>query len=66
MDVHFSTGAPAEITVDSAAEDSVCPHDWGSQYGLQDASEWMHFVNASGGKINRDGQREVLVSAKTF
>ena len=25
-----------EITVDSAAEESVCPHAWGKQFGLRE------------------------------
>ena len=38
-----------EITVDSAAEESVCPKTWGDAYEMRRPSRWMKFVNASGG-----------------
>ena len=28
-----------EITVDSAAEESVCTHAWGKQFGLREVGE---------------------------
>ena len=36
-----------EITVDSAAEESVCPKKWGDAYEMRRPSRWMKFVNAS-------------------
>ena len=46
-----------EITVDSAAEESVCPKEWGSQYPLQKPEKWMRFVTASGGQMGHYGER---------
>ena len=34
MDVVFEGGGKAEITVDSGAEESVCPWEFGQQFGL--------------------------------
>ena len=47
--------------MDSGAEESVCPWDWGSQFELKPASTWMMFKNASGGIIEHYGTREVMV-----
>ena len=54
-----------EITVDSAAEESVCPAEWGQQFGLEPVppERRMTFVNASGGHIQHHGSRRVVVSA---
>ena len=45
-----------EITVDSAAEESVCPHAWGKQFGLREVGEKMNLVNASGVKLTTTGR----------
>ena len=50
-----------EIVVDSAAEESVWPHAWGKQFGMGQVSQKMNLVNASGGKINHNGQRDAIV-----
>ena len=52
MDVLFGekTEDWIEITVDSAAEESACPHDWGRQFVLREVEHKMNLVNASGGK----------------
>ena len=57
----------AEITVDSAAEESVCPASWGTQFGLElvPAGQRMAFISASGGKIEHHGSRKVVVSSVT-
>ena len=66
MDVSFGTGREwAEITVDSAAEESECPQEWGGQYGMGAVGQKMNLVNASGGKIDHYGQREVVVKTST-
>ena len=54
-----------EVTVDSAAEESVCPVGWGKQFGLQPVPEDQQttFVNASGGRITHYGSRKVVVAA---
>ena len=48
-----------EITVDSAAEESVCPQAWAAGFGLQAADRQLKLVNASGGRIEHFGKRAV-------
>jgi hypothetical protein len=47
-----------EITIDSAAEESVCPKAWGMEYGTAEPSKWLKFVNASGGAMGHYGERK--------
>ena len=64
MDVTFLGGERTKITVDSGAEESVCPWDWGhEEFGMREADQWMMFRNANGGNIEHYGARDVkLVS----
>ena len=48
-----------EITIDSAAEESVCPQKWAEGFGLQRADRPLKLVNASGGRIEHFGNRAV-------
>jgi len=69
MDVSFGDAGEdwTEITVDSAAEESVCPYEWGERFGLMRVDRKMNLVNASGGKIDHYGERKVVVrTAQTF
>jgi hypothetical protein len=50
----FSVG---EITVDSAAEESVCPKEWCTEFGTKTPARWLKFVNASGGTMGHYGER---------
>ena len=61
MSVSFPGGIKTEITVDSGAEENVCPWDWGSQFGTQPPDRIMSFRNASGGIIEHYGRRNVTV-----
>ena len=61
MEVCFVGGNHTEITVDSGAEESVCPWDWGSQFETKPVDKWMNFKNASGGFIEHYGKRDVHV-----
>ena len=63
MDVCFVGGERTQITVDSGAEENVCPWDWGSQFETKPADRWMNFSNASGGRIEHYGKRDVVVSS---
>ena len=63
MDVQFENGEWTEITVDSAAEESVCPKSWGQQFGILPAERKLRLVNASGGNIEHHGRREVTIQA---
>ena len=49
-----------EITVDSAAEESVCPEEWGEAYKTEVPEKWMKFTNASGGHMGHYGAKEVM------
>lgn len=67
VDVNMvGTGQPAEIWVDSAAEESVCPQDFGREFGLSKAESQIKLVNASGGKIEHFGGRRIKVVAAGF
>ena len=54
-------GVRTEITVDSAADESVCPRGWAEQFGIAPVSsgQELKLVNASGGRINHYGSRKV-------
>jgi hypothetical protein len=47
-----------EITIDSAADESVCPKDWGAVYPLREPPRWLKFINASGGMMQHHGERQ--------
>ena len=48
MEVSFVGGGSTWITVDSGAEESVCPWEWGEQFPVRDVPNRMNFRNASG------------------
>ena len=50
MEVKCVGGGPTWITVDSGAEESVCPWEWGAQFGVYAADSWMSFKDAQGGR----------------
>ena len=62
MDVSFSNGEKTSITVDSGAEENVCPWEWGEQFGIENV-EVMKFRNASGTLMDHWGQRKVLLTS---
>ena len=47
------------ITIDSAAEESVCPQKWAESFGLQAVDRPLKLVNASGGRIEHFGRSSV-------
>ena len=59
LDVTFASGKKAEITVDSGAEESVCPWDWGEEYGLSQSGQKMLSRWANGAWINHYGERKL-------
>ena len=64
MEVSFVGGEKTEITVDSGAEENVCPWEWGEGlFGTREADKWMTFRNASGGLIPHWGARDVRVTS---
>jgi hypothetical protein len=57
-----AAGQRTEITIDSAAEASVCPKTWGEEFGLIEVEEdkKLRLINASGGLIPHHGSRETV------
>ena len=66
MDVCFVNGTSTSITVDSGAEENVCPYNWGSQFGMRDPVSWKNFCGANGSSIEHFGTRDVKVVSSTF
>ena len=62
MDVSFVGGEKTSITVDSGAEENVCPWEWGEQFGIQQVEE-MKFRNASGILMGHWGQHDVMLTS---
>ena len=61
IEVSFLGGGKTDITVDFAAEESVCPWEWGAQFPVRDAERTLNLVGAGGHWIENFGQREVDV-----
>ena len=56
MEVQFVGGEETTSMVDSGAEESVCPWEWGERlFGTQHSKERMQFQNPSGGNIEHWG-----------
>ena len=68
IDIKLKDGYWTEVTVDSAAEESVCPKEWAKMYEMKPVQEGrqLRLVNASGGPIKHYGQRDMLVHACLF
>ena len=64
VDLVFDGGGKSKFTVDSAAEESACPWEWGKEFSCKQvrAGEQMKLINASGGKIEHWGSRRVKFS----
>ena len=62
LHVDFENGKQTAITIGSGAEDSVCPRDWGAEFGITEGKKIM-FKDASGNIIPHFGQRRVKVVA---
>ena len=61
MDAKFVGGGMTKITIDSGAEENVCPKEWGEMFELKEPERKQTFRNASGGKIEHYGCRDVLL-----
>ena len=61
VDDKFEKCGSGEITIDSAAEESVCPRVWADCFPADEVKkgEEMKLVNASGGKIEHYGSKRV-------
>ena len=56
----------AEITVDSGAEESVCPLGWREWFGMVKAARKMNLVGAGGGSIEHYCSRRVRFTDQGF
>jgi hypothetical protein len=54
-----------EITIDSAAEESVCPKDWGGAFVLKTARKTMNFKTANGQSMQHYGERLITCIAES-
>ena len=57
----FIGGGKTVMTVDSGAEENVCPWEWGDHFPTVEADKYLSFRNASGGVIDHYGQRNIKV-----
>ena len=64
LDVTLRGSGPVEVTVDSGAEESVCPAWWGEEFKTKRTEKEMKLINASGKPIAHFGEREVTMEAK--
>ena len=66
--VLVGSGQKTEITIDSAAEESVCPKDWAAEFKMADLQEGeeMTLISANGGKIDHYGKRKIVFEAPVF
>ena len=57
-----------EVTVDSGAEESVCPKAWGEGFGMVAVAPGceLRMVNAGGGEMSHFGSRKVTVTTEGF
>ena len=64
LDVDLGNGhGMTEITVDSGAEESVCPPSWGQHFGIRPSGTTYNFTCASGNPLRHYGARDVIVDA---
>eukprot|EP00973_Karenia_brevis_P060974 8478715-Karenia_brevis.AAC.1 len=61
MRVNFVERGATEVTVDSGAEESVCPWEWGQQFGCKVAEESLKLKNASGNFIPTGGAERLML-----
>ena len=64
----FEVMGKATITVDSGAEESVCPLGWGESFGLETVKPGneMRMINAGGGVMPHFGSRNVQFAPVGF
>ena len=68
IEVKLPSGEIAVITVDSAAEESVCPKGWAAEFkelAVEKGKE-LNLINASGGMIPHYGAKTVTFKAAVF
>ena len=57
-----------QVTIDSGAEESVCPLGWGGDFGMTVVAPGreMKMVSAGGGEMKHFGSRKVTIKAAGF
>ena len=57
-----------EVTIDSGAEESVCPKGWGEGFGMVAVTPGceLRMINAGGGEMSHFGSRKVTVTTGFF
>ena len=57
-----------EVTVDSGAEESVCPVSWGVEFRMTPVvlGREMKMVNAGGGELNHYRSRKITITTGFF
>ena len=63
LDLRFVGGDKTELTVDSGAEENVCPRSWGGMFEMRHPDQWMRFRGANGNWIQHHGHRDVKVES---
>ena len=63
MVVDVVGGGREEITVDSGAEENVCPWSWGEHQGTEEVDKKILFRAAGGTTIEHYGKRDVRVTS---
>ena len=63
LDVIMNDGQRTEVTVDSGAEENVCPWEWGAHQGTLPRDKNYTFRAAGGAVIPHYGRRDVRVTA---
>ena len=66
MDVDFVGGGKGRITVDSGAEENVCPSEWGNNFRVNQMVPEIRFRGANGSAIQHHGERCVVVTSEGF
>ena len=59
----FDSGRDTQITVDSGAEENVCPKWWGKEFGFEPQFRPLNLRSAGGDRIRHYGEREVVVES---
>ena len=67
-EIKFEKVGQETITIDSGAEESVCPLGWGDSFGLEGIKPGreMRMINAGGGVMPHYGSRSVQFSTTGF
>ena len=68
IDMLMDGGKAEEITIDSAAEESVCPERWAEEFGIQrvEKGKELMLMGANGSDIPHYGMRKVSLKQRRF